>query len=118
MADKLLFYYLGDDEAYFRTLQSEIKKHAKIPHEFHRIYESNEAQIQALFIKIFNNKPACVFIDFSKQTQDYLHLARLLSRTPLDHKLLTVGLVDLLSPSDILKESIATGVNFTFIKSA
>ena len=118
MSDKLLFYYLGDDEAYFRTLQSEIKKHAKIPHDFHRIYESDEAQIQALFIKVFNNKPACVFIDFSKQTQDYLHLARLISRTPLDHKMLTVGLVDLLSPSDILKESIATGINFTFIKSA
>ncbi len=118
MADKLLFYYLGDDEAYFRSLQSEFKKHVKTPIVFQRFYESTESKIQALFLKIYTNKPQCVFIDFSKQTQDYLHLSRLLSRTPLDHQLLTVGLVDLLSPSEVLKEGIATGANLAFIKSA
>ena len=118
MADKLLFYYFGDDEAYFRSLQSEFKKHVKTTIEFHRIYESTESKIQSLFLKIFNQKPACVFFDFSKQTQDYLHLARITSRTPLDHKLVTVGLFDLLSAYETVRESVATGTNLTFIKSA
>jgi hypothetical protein len=118
MADKLLFYYFGDDEAYFRALQSEFKKHVKAPFEFHRLYESTDSRIQSLFLKIFNQKPACVFFDFSKHTQDFLHLARITSRTPLDHTMVTVGLVDLLSPIEILKESVATGTNLTFIKSA
>jgi hypothetical protein len=118
MSGKLLFYYLGDDEAYFRALKGEFRNHAKIPIDFIKISESTESRIQSLFLSVFEAKPACVFIDFSKMTQDYLHLARLLSRTPLDEKTLLVGLVDYLSPPEVLRESIATGVVLNFIKSA
>ena len=118
MSGKLEFYYLGDDEAYFRALQGEFRKHAKVPIEFKRFFETSEVRIQSLFLKIFKDKPACVFVDFSKNTQDYLHLARLISRTPFEHQFLMVGLTDYLSPPDVLKESIATGANLNFIKSA
>ena len=118
MAGKLLVYYLGDDEAYFRTLQGDFKKFTRLDLDLRKIYETEESQIQALFIKIFKSQPAAVFIDFSKDTQDYLHLARLLTRTPLEHKLLTVGLVDLLSPPDVMIESISAGVNICHIKGA
>jgi hypothetical protein len=117
MADNMLFYYFGDDEAYFRTLVAEFKKHTRLVLDFKRIYESDENKIQSLFKRIYQDKPVCVFIDFSKQTQDYLHLARIVSRTPLEHKLVTVGLVDYLSPPEVLMESIATGANLTHIKS-
>ena len=118
MAEKTLFYYFGDDEAYFRALQGEFRKHAKITMDFKRVYQKTEAKIQSLLITIFADKPAVVFIDFSKQTQDYLHLARLISRTPFEHQVLIVGLVDYLSPPEVLRESIATGVHLNFIKSA
>lgn len=118
MAENMVFYYFGDDEAYFRTLAAEFRKHTRLVLDFKRIYESDEKKIQSLFLKIYRHRPACVFIDFSKQTQDYLHLARIVSRTPFDHKLVTVGLVDYLSPPEVLMESIATGVNLTHIKSA
>ena len=118
MAEKLLFYYFGDDEAYFRALQGEFKLQSKAQIDFKRVYEQTEAKIQAFFLTIFSKKPDCVFLDFSKQTQDYLHLARLISRTPLEKPTLMVGLVDYLSPPEVLKESIATGVNLNFIKSA
>lgn len=117
MADPL-FYYFGDDEAYFKTLQGEFRKHTKIACTFERKYASKEDEIQALFLLIAKNKPRCVFIDFSKDTQDYLHLARLISRTQLEIKPLTVGLVDYLSPREVMNESIATGINLTHIKSA
>lgn len=118
MSAKQLFYYFGDDEAYFRALQGEFRKHAKFQIEFKRIFEKSEARIQSLFVMAFNDKPSCVFVDFSKQTPDYLHLARLISRTPFEHKILMVGLVDYLSPPEVLKESIATGANLNFIKSS
>jgi uncharacterized protein YqgQ len=111
-----LFYYFGDDEAYFKTLQSEFKNSTKMQMDFKRIFESDEKKIQTLFIKVFQNKPVCVFIDFSKHSQAYLHLARILCRTPLEHKLVTVGLVDNLSSAEVLIESIATGVNLTHVK--
>ena len=118
MAEKLLFYYLGDDEAYFKALQGEFSRHSKLSITFVRFFEKEEAKIQSLFLKVFKEKPDCVFIDFSKIDQDYLHLARLLSRTPMDHKMVLVGMVDYLSPPEVLQESIVTGVNLCFVKSA
>lgn len=118
MSGTLLYYYFGDDEAYFKALQGEFKKNAKTPVEFKRLNASTDQQIQSLIIKIFRDKPACVFIDLSKFTQDYLHLARIVSRTTFEHPLVTVGLVDYLSPPEILRESIATGSTLSFIKSA
>lgn len=115
---KLLFYYLGDDEAYFRALQGEIKKHAKVEIDFQRFSENEDTKIQSLFLKVFTLKPTCVFIDFSKNTQDYLHLARIISRTTLEHEMLLVGLVDYLSPPEVMEESLATGAGLNFIKSA
>ncbi len=118
MAQDPLFYYFGDDEAFFRTLQGEFRKHTKLSPKFERHYSPKEEDIQSLFLLISQNKPQCVFIDFSKETQDYLHLARLIARTEFDPKPITVGLVDYLSPREILNESIATGINLTHIKSA
>ncbi len=111
-----LFYYFGDDEAYYKTLLTEFAKHSKLKIDFKRVFESDEKKIQSLFLKIYREKPECVFIDFSTHTQDYLHLARILERTPNESKVITVGLVDYLSPSEVLVESIATGVHLTHIK--
>lgn len=118
MSDKLMFYYLGDDEAYFRNLRSEYQRSGKAGILLTRFGESSENKIQSLFIKIFKDRPDCVFIDFSKNTQDYLHLARLIARTPLEHKPILVGLLDILSPPEILKEGVATGTHLNFIKGA
>ncbi len=115
---ELLFYYFGDDEAYFRTLVGEFRKHTKLAFKFERYFSPTESEIQALFLRVATHKPKCVFIDFSKQTTDYLHLARLIARTNFEHRPLTVGLVDYLSPKEILAESISTGINLTHIKSA
>jgi hypothetical protein len=117
MSEKSLFYYFGDDEAYFKTLVGDFKKYTKLQIDFKKFFEMDEAKIQSLFLKVYQDKPGCVFIDFSKATQDYLHLARIISRTPMEHNLTTVGLVDYLSPPEVLKESIATNVHLTHIKS-
>ena len=118
MSSKLLFYYFGDDEAYFRTLMGEFKTHTRLQIEFKRVFESKENKIQGLFTTVLRERPACIFIDFSKFSNDYLHLARIISRTLFDHKLITIGLLDYLSPIEIMMESMATGVNLTYIKSA
>lgn len=110
------FFYFGDDEAYFKTLNHEFSRASKIALTFQRFFEKDEKKIQSFLVKTFKDGPSVVFIDFSKQAPDYLHLARLISRTPLDFKILTVGLVDYLSPPQVLAESIATGVQLTHVK--
>jgi hypothetical protein len=116
MADKQLFFYFGDDEAYFKALQSEFQKNLKLTIDFKRFFESEEVKIQSFYPLIFSKRPAVVFIDFSKNTLEYLHLARLISRIKLETKIVTIGLVDYLSPPQVLAESMATGVDFTHIK--
>jgi hypothetical protein len=117
MEGKLLFYYFGDDEAYFRAIVGEFKRHTKFVIDFQRYYESDEKKIQSLFLKVYKNKAACVFIDLSKNSQDYIHLARILARANMDHTPILVGLVDYLSPPEVLRESIITGINLAYIKS-
>lgn len=117
MAGNPLFYYFGDDEAYFKALQSEISKNTRLIFEYKKFFETDEKKIQALFIEVAKHSPKVVFIDFSSHSQDYIHLARILTRTPLETKFVTVGLVDYLSPRDLLMESTATGVNLSYIKS-
>lgn len=118
MGANRVFYYFGDDEAYLKTLQGEFRHNSRLSIEFKKFFATTEEEIQSLFIQVYKFKPACVFIDFSKNTQDFLHLARLLVRTPMEYAPLTVGLVDYLSPPEIMSESMATGVNLTHIKSA
>lgn len=118
MDGKPLFYYFGDDEAYFRALIGEFNNNSKVKVEFKRFFESEEAKIQSFFLSVFLDRPSCIFIDFSKNSQDYLHLARIIARTNLHQPIIMVGLVDYLSPPEVLAESIATGVNLSFIKSA
>jgi hypothetical protein len=116
MSENLLFYYFGEDEACFRALQVEFKRHAKIPITFARFNEENPDDIETLFLKVYTDKPNCVFIDFSKNIHDQLHLARLLIRTPLENKVIIVGLVDYLSPPEVSREIISTGAHLNFIK--
>lgn len=118
MAQESLFYYFGDDEAYFKALNGEFKKHSKFSFRFERHFAAKEENIQALFLKIAEHKPRVVFIDFSKDTPDYLHLARIVARGQLSPMPVTVGLVDYLSPEEVLFESVATGIDLTHIKSA
>src|SRR4051794_35356876 len=93
-----LFYYLGDDEAYFRTLQGEFRKHVRLPIVFKRLFANEEKKIQSLFLNVYKDQPGVVFVDFSKHTSEYLHLARMLIRTRMEHEFVTVGLLDYLSP--------------------
>ena len=120
MAQETLFYYFGDDEAYFKTLQGEFHKHTKIEFKFERHYSGKESEIQAFFLLIIQHKPKVIFLDFSKNSQDYLHLARLCARTNFaeNERPITVGLLDYLSPREVMFESIATGIHLTHIKSA
>ncbi len=96
----------------------EFAKNTRMAIDFKKVFETDEIFIQSLFLKVFKEKPHCVFIDFSKHTQDYLHLARIITRCQMENKIVTVGLVDYLSPPEVMSESIATGVTLTHIKSA
>lgn len=111
--------YLGDDAAYFRVLSAEIKRQqGSTPVQLEQIFETTSKRIQGLLPKVMSKLPSIIIVDFSKQTDDYVHLARLLIRTNTTKPFTVIGLHDYLSPADQVKESFLTGVTMNFIKSA
>lgn len=111
--------YLGDDAAYFRVLSGEISRlKGGTPVKLEQLYEQTPGRIQGLLPRVLELKPKVIFVDFSKHTDDYVHLARLLTRTNTLNPFSIIGLHDYLSPPNQMRESVLTGVRMNHIKSA
>lgn len=109
--------YLGDDTAYFKVLAAEFQRlYPGIKLE--QLAEHTPERIQGLVIKVLSLNPALVFVDYSKYTDDYVHLSRLLVRTNTLRPFPVVGLHDYLSPPEQMKESFLSGLSINHIKSA
>ncbi len=112
-------YYFGDDEAYFKVFQVEFNAtYGGMGFTFKRFFETDPKRIQSLYLKAYEDQPALILIDYSKNSNDYLHLARLFTRTINYENFKVIGLLDYLSPPDVIRESILTGVKVNHIKDA
>lgn len=116
MSEKALILYIGEDEAYFKALEAEFSKLAPGALKFQKIFETSEPKIQSLFLKVKDLEPICILVDFSKLPLEYLHLARLISRTNTLRSTLTVGLLDNLTTPEIIAESLVTGMKLIHFK--
>jgi hypothetical protein len=111
--------YLGDDEAYFKAITGEyLKLYPTLGIRMVKITEAEKSKIQSLYHKTFKENPALILIDFSKNSDEYFHLARLFVRTNQIEPCPIIGLHDYLSPPNIIKEGFLSGVKVNFIKSA
>jgi hypothetical protein len=109
--------YLGDDTAYFKVLVTEFQRlYPAIKLE--QLAEHTPERIQGLIIRVMAQNPALVFVDYSKYTDDYVHLSRLLVRTSTLRPFPVVGLHDYLSPPEQMKESFLSGLNINHFKGA
>lgn len=115
MTDGLL-YYFGDDKVFFNGLKT-IFDNAVHKTTFKKFFATQEASIQSLFQEVVNGKPDAVLIDFSLHSEDYLHLARILSRTPFEKDIKIIGVFDHLKLDEVLIEAQSTGISLCFIKS-
>jgi hypothetical protein len=116
-ADGKKVLYLGDDSAYFKVLAAEFKRlYPAIKLESWN--ENTPERIQGLIPRVLLFKPELVFVDYSKHTDDYIHLVRQLARCNTKTPFGLVGLHDYLAPPEQIKESILCGVNINHIKSA
>ncbi len=107
--------YLGSDGAYFKALMAEFARlYPAIKIE--QITDHGREHIQPMLIKVMEQRPGLIFIDFSKDTDDYMHLARLLVRTHQHEPPSVIGLHDYLSPPEQHYEAFLTGVTVNHIK--
>ncbi|MCE3013434.1 MAG: hypothetical protein LW878_10255, partial [Proteobacteria bacterium] len=109
--------YLGDDGAYFKVLQSEFS--SLYPGvKFLQFSASTPQSIQHLMMDIILQDPEVVFIDFSKHTDDFVHLSRILANLNKEKPLPIIGLHDYLANPENIKLSFLAGVMINHLKGA
>jgi hypothetical protein len=109
--------YLGDDGAYFRVLQSEFSSlYPSV--KFLQFSASTPQSIQHLMMDITLQDPEVVFIDFSKHTDDFVHLSRILANLNKEKPLPIIGLHDYLANPENIKLSFLAGVMINHLKGA
>lgn len=109
--------YLGDDGAYFKVLQSEFSNlYPGI--KFLQFSASTPQSIQHLMMEILLQDPEVVFIDFSKHTDDFVHLSRILANLNKEKPLPIIGLHDYLANPENIKLSFLAGVMINHLKGA
>ncbi|MFA5583719.1 MAG: hypothetical protein WDA09_05855 [Bacteriovoracaceae bacterium] len=116
MTDKT-FYYFGDDKVFFSGLKSMLDLSSQNSIKLKRFFATQEVSIQSLFCEVAEGLPDAVLIDFSLYSEDYLHLARILSRTPFDKDIRIIGIFDHSTDSRTLIDAQSTGISLSFIKS-
>ncbi len=114
-----LVLYIGDDTAFFRVLTGEMKRlQGSLPLKYEQLFEKNPANIQTLIPRILAKNPALIFVDLSKHSEEYAHVASILVRTNHHRPCPVIGLHDYLSPPEQIKESVLAGVVINHVKSA
>lgn len=115
MSDRII-YYFGDDKVFFQGLKS-IIEHSTQNTLIKKFFATQESSIQSLFTDVSVGLPDAVLIDFSLYGEDYLHLARILSRTPFPKDIKIIGILDHLKTNHLLTDVLSTGLSLCFIKS-
>ena len=109
--------YLGDDGAYFKVLQAEFS--SLYPGvKFLQFSASTPQSIQHLIMDISLQDPDVVFIDFSKHTDDFVHLSRILANLNKEKPLPIIGLHEYLAKPENIKLSFLAGVMINHFKGA
>ena len=114
MANNLI--YIGDDVGYLETLKKRFATYPALQLNYFSYFAKDEAGIQTIFHKVLEKNPKLVYIDFSKNEKEFLHLARILNRVKDHFGFQTIGLIDLRSPVYLRSEAALTGNTLNHIK--
>jgi hypothetical protein len=110
--------YVGGDTSYWSLLSAKFNEvYDSLAFEFLNLNKETPSEIQKLISIIRLQKPKVVFVDFSQNTAEMLHIVRVLSRLNRVHKPLVVGLVDLNQGIVPSQRAILAGATCVHIKS-
>ena len=110
--------YIGSDIGYWRSLSSKFSNiYTSQAFEFLDLYGKSASEIQKLIKLIRAHRPKVVFADLSQNSQEMLHVVRVLTRLNGVHKPFVMGLVDLKQSIFASQRAILSGVTCVHIKS-
>jgi hypothetical protein len=111
--------YIGNDKNYHKNIIAEFKKYFPgLVLDFHHRFEQEQIKIQNLIVEIADIAPVIIYLDFTKDTADYLHLARLICRLNSTKHIPVIGLMDQNASEATIQESYMTGIKINHIKNS
>ena len=87
--------YIGEDKTFFGNLE---QKYREIVTStdciFEQVFAQEESEIQSFVLKVREEKPKHILIDFSKNDKAFLHLARVIARQNKLRPIKIIGLCE------------------------
>jgi hypothetical protein len=110
--------YIGNDVDYFQYLQKEIlKKNSTLNLEFKFFDAKTIEEQQSLVVDLPEMAPKVVFIDYSTQMNNYVHMTRLIDRMNFVRRPSIIGFSDLKDINQVCQRVTLNGVKAVHVKS-
>ena len=111
--------YIGEDKTFFANLEEKYRDAvASTDSVFEQVYAETPEEIQSFLLKIRDEKPKIVLIDFSINDQAFLHLARIVSRQNTHKPVPIIGLCEYKQARTHVIRGIMTTINCMHVKSS
>lgn len=116
-ASKIL--YIGEDKTFFGNLEQKYRALvSSVDCVFEQVFSDDEAEIQSFVLKVRNERPKIVLIDFSKNDKAFLHLARVIARQNTLRPMKVMGLCEYKQAKTHVIRGIMTTINCMHVKSS
>lgn len=111
--------YIGQDLGYFENLTSKLSSlYPDTPWSFESCEDFQNLDPHQQFLEITRRPPSIIFLDFSKQRDQIVRLAKLLRNESNCRLISTIGLHDYLTKEHEIDVAIMCGLRINHIKSA
>ncbi len=114
-----IILYVGEDHGYWEMLKERFSdSYKQLNFGYELLYEFHEVSIQSLVLQIIAERPKIVFFDLSQNTDEVLHLVRVMVRLNATVKPIFMGLSDLKQGAPVLQAATIAGLRNIHIKSS
>lgn len=111
--------YIGEDKTFFGNLE---QKYREIVTStdciFEQVFAQEESEIQSFVLKVREEKPKHILIDFSKNDKAFLHLARVIARQNKLRPIKIIGLCEYKQAKTHIFRGIMTTIDCMHVKSS
>ena len=91
----LKIFYIGEDDKYWKRLKAQFeKKYPNFEFSFKNLKMGDFVSFQRLFIYLFEQHPDIIYLDYTKEPDQGIGLAKLLTRNEEMRLVSVVGLFD------------------------
>jgi hypothetical protein len=116
--DTNVVIYIGNDEGFFEGIKKDlVKSYSVLNFEFLIFDPDNISEQQNLVVDLPGLRPKIIFIDYTREIDNYVHMTRLINRMNFIRRPVMMGLCDLKDLQNVCQRVVINGVQAVHVKS-